>query len=321
MSYIEPLPNSQEIQHIPSSAFQTCLIDGASRKEISAAYPGPRGGVYFLEQFDAYLKTLGTSLKPYCVNYLNVEWPKCPVTGEEVGFKIDGKGIILSRYKLGCGLSKERCPKFRAACEKMSVERRGEGNPMFGKTAWNAGLSAETNEILRKVAEGRLGLKMEESSKEKMRQARARSAKKARHVTPHSEESKQLMRARTAKRISEGRLARKSEPQRMVEEMLANLGVQFSSEYFLDFFSIDIAIPERKIAIEVDGDYFHSNPRLYPEIPQYGAQLRNFNQDQKKNQYLASQGWTLIRYWESDVKATGFLEKLSCDCKKLNLLS
>jgi hypothetical protein len=50
---------------------------------------------------------------------------------------------------------------------------------------------------------------------------------------------------------------------------------------------VDIAHPERKIAIEVDGNSHHSKKQK--------------NRDKRKAAMLAEQGWTLLRFWNSEV--------------------
>ena len=320
MSSIKNLPNTPGVLYIPISEFETCLLDGATKKDIGRAYPGARCGVYFLEQFESYLKFFGLTLKEYCIRHLGIEWPRCPESGDEVGFKRDGRGLIFSRFKLGKGISKAVNPKFRKSCARMSRERSGAGNPMFGRPAWNAGLTAATNATVKMTAEKLIGRTPDEPTRAKMRLARANSPIKARHTTPHSPEMKDKMRIEVASRYGRGMYDRKSRIHQKVEDLLSGLKVSFQSEYPLGFYSIDIALPEEKIAIEIDGDYFHSNPQKYPDGPQGRIQKKNARRDAAKNSYLKNNGWTIIRYWESEINNPGFENKLLCDCKKLNLL-
>ena len=73
--------------------------------------------------------------------------------------------------------------------------------------------------------------------------------------------------------------------------------------------SPDIAITKYRIAIFVDGDFWHA--RGHQEAP--GEQIetnrefwkkklkRNVERDQEVNEALLEQGWLVLRYWESDV--------------------
>ena len=67
--------------------------------------------------------------------------------------------------------------------------------------------------------------------------------------------------------------------------MLNELNVAFVQELRLGRYSIDFAIVDRKIAIEVDGEYWH----------------RNTQRDARKQDYIIANGWRLIRLPEIEV--------------------
>ena len=68
------------------------------------------------------------------------------------------------------------------------------------------------------------------------------------------------------------------------------LGVDFVIQYPLKHsFIIDIAFPDHKIAIELDGNYWHSLKR-------------NRQRDHMKDKILEKEGWTLIRISENSIK-------------------
>jgi len=69
-----------------------------------------------------------------------------------------------------------------------------------------------------------------------------------------------------------------------------------SFKYFYDFY-----IPQYNIIIEVDGDFFHSNPKFYPNGPIYKTQIENNLRDQLKTQAALNNGYKLLRFWESDI--------------------
>lgn len=76
---------------------------------------------------------------------------------------------------------------------------------------------------------------------------------------------------------------------------------EFVLEYFLWPFSIDIALPKLKLAIEMDGDFYHVNENEGFTI-KYPIQKRNKKNDKAKNTFLKNKGWSLIRIWESEYK-------------------
>lgn len=72
----------------------------------------------------------------------------------------------------------------------------------------------------------------------------------------------------------------------------------------------DIVITKYKIAIFVDGDFWHA--RSHQDAP--GEQIethkeywqpklrRNVERDKEVNDQLTQQGWLVLRFWESDIK-------------------
>lgn len=59
-------------------------------------------------------------------------------------------------------------------------------------------------------------------------------------------------------------------------------GLKFVTELQLGFYFIDFALPDYKIALEVDGREYHSKPE-------------QTEHDAKKDEYLRSIGWSVIR--------------------------
>jgi very-short-patch-repair endonuclease len=51
---------------------------------------------------------------------------------------------------------------------------------------------------------------------------------------------------------------------------------------------IDFAFPQLKVAVEVDGEIFHTAPKQKAK-------------DQERDKLLAQQGWTTVRFWDTDV--------------------
>jgi DNA mismatch endonuclease (patch repair protein) len=76
----------------------------------------------------------------------------------------------------------------------------------------------------------------------------------------------------------------------------------------------DIAIKKYKLVIFIDGDYWHGNnwrirgfPSLDAELETYSGYWRNkirgnIERDKKVNEYYISLGWTVLRFWQSDIE-------------------
>lgn len=79
----------------------------------------------------------------------------------------------------------------------------------------------------------------------------------------------------------------------------------------------DIVNRRRRIAIFVDGDFWHGNPADWKRrgFDSMGDQFRsamrerwvaklrrNIERDREVTELLQSEGWTVLRFWESDVR-------------------
>lgn len=316
---------------IPISEFDICLEDNATKKEISKLYTYKdlnKKSCYYLDKFERYLKDkFNLTLKDYCKKHLDCDWPICPVLLEEVGYRITGLGIVFSNFKQF--VTKEYSPKFKAYCERISNERLGQNNPMYGKVPWNKGLDSSDPRVMASIQKN-TGKKISEAAKAKMRIARAKSEKKVRHSTPHSEETKNLLREKTAKLWADGIYKKVTSIHIKVRDFLNKLNtIPYQEEFKVKYFSLDFAFPEAKIGIECQGTFYHIDPRVYPDGPCCAIQRRNAGRDIAKRKFLCDMnGWYIIELWETEINNGSFkkilLEKLIelgiCDYKELQKL-
>ena len=61
-------------------------------------------------------------------------------------------------------------------------------------------------------------------------------------------------------------------------------------EYLIGFYRVDEALPLRRIAIEVDGCYWHGCQKCG-----FSGRPAILNLDRRKTTYLSSRGWKIIR--------------------------
>jgi len=69
-------------------------------------------------------------------------------------------------------------------------------------------------------------------------------------------------------------------------------------------FMCDFCFPKQKIVVEVYGDYWHSNPKIYP-VPISSHQIKGIGRDKSKEAYITkveNNTWTYLVLWESDIK-------------------
>lgn len=284
-------------------------------------HPGRANGAYFLDKFGKHLAAAHGIIEMsfYCERHLGMQWPRCPVSGNPVGFKAKGKGLLLSKYRKGIGITKEMDPSFRASCERASEARKGEGNPMYGKTPWNKGLPLD-DPYRAAMADKRRGIIEGPETRLKHKQNRAAHPLRARHTTAHTSATKEQIAQHTAKMHEHHAFGRESTPHRNMRSVLDSLGIVYGEEHCIGRYSCDFVITERRVAIEVDGDFFHTHPLIYPDGPMCKIQRRTAANDHAKNEYLHREGWTVLRYWESDLKQAGFVSKLKADLVRLSVL-
>lgn len=69
---------------------------------------------------------------------------------------------------------------------------------------------------------------------------------------------------------------------------LTSIGLPYCSQFALGPYTIDFAIPENHLAIECDGDYWHSQPSC-------------ITRDKRKDKYLLNRGWRVLRFSETEI--------------------
>jgi len=64
----------------------------------------------------------------------------------------------------------------------------------------------------------------------------------------------------------------------------------------------DFYLPDVNLIIEIDGSYFHSDPRLVKEENMNPMQKHNKRVDEYKDRWALMHGIPLIRFWEKDIR-------------------
>lgn len=99
---------------------------------------------------------------------------------------------------------------------------------------------------------------------------------------------------------------RKYKPSKL-EKLFANilelLNINYKSSYYAKDIKAfyDFYIPDHNILIEVDGDFWHTNPLKYPKGPVSKCQFKNAIRDDEKNKWAKDNGYKLLRFWENDI--------------------
>ena len=101
-----------------------------------------------------------------------------------------------------------------------------------------------------------------------------------------------------------------TKPEVRLRKALWHLGIRYRKNYTALPGKPDIVLTKQKIAIFVDGDFWHA--RNHQDHP--GEQIasnkeywtkkltRNVERDKEINDALTEQGWLVLRFWENDIK-------------------
>src|SRR6267142_2985725 len=116
------------------------------------------------------------------------------------------------------------------------------------------------------------------------------------HMTPD-----QRSRAMKSVKVKDGPL------ERLIQRELRKIGLRFQRNYKRLAGSPDIVFLKKKVAIFVDGDFWHGwrLPAWEHKLSEFWrSKLRaNRKRDQRNFKRLRATGWTVVRIWEHQIKS------------------
>jgi DNA mismatch endonuclease (patch repair protein) len=95
-----------------------------------------------------------------------------------------------------------------------------------------------------------------------------------------------------------------TKPEIVLRKALWARGLRFRKYYGKE--KIDIAFPSKKLAIFVDGCFWHGCP-THSHLPKshedywHPKLKKNVERDRAKNERLEAEGWKVIRFWEHEL--------------------
>ncbi len=97
-----------------------------------------------------------------------------------------------------------------------------------------------------------------------------------------------------------------TKPEILLRKALWRRGARYRLHYRAASVRIDIAFPGARVAVFVDGCFWHGCPEHYRkppgENPYWVAKLeRNRSRDARNGQALQEEGWLVFRFWEHEV--------------------
>lgn len=121
-------------------------------------------------------------------------------------------------------------------------------------------------------------------------------------VFSQRDEFRESSRQRILKQLESGMMGRTDTlPQRIVDELLDNLHIEYKREETFQFFTVDNYIPSHHLIIEVQGDYWHTNPTKFTDKITK-VQYDRIGRDKAKHSYFKNQhNIEMLYLWEYDV--------------------
>ena len=88
-------------------------------------------------------------------------------------------------------------------------------------------------------------------------------------------------------------------------EVGLNLDSVWEPQYKVAWYTLDFAYSDIKVALEVQGCYFHGCLKCFPDSPSSFIQRQTMGNDKRKRKYLTKKGWRIIELWEHDFNQEG----------------
>ncbi|WP_428983208.1 very short patch repair endonuclease [Phytohabitans maris] len=107
------------------------------------------------------------------------------------------------------------------------------------------------------------------------------------------------------------RSKKNTEPERLLRSALHRIGARFRLHpNIAPGCTPDITLPRRRIAVFVDGDYWHSCPVHGRKTPFTGPNAvlweekmrRNRERDERSSRIAEASGWLVVRVWECTIR-------------------
>ena len=106
----------------------------------------------------------------------------------------------------------------------------------------------------------------------------------------------------------------KTRPEREVEKILKDNNIEYiynklfnDNKAGIGYF--DFYLPAKNLVIEVDGNYWHGNPKYYPKLN--SQQLGCIERDKEKETILKNLNVNLERIWENEINSLNLLNTIN----------
>jgi very-short-patch-repair endonuclease len=115
----------------------------------------------------------------------------------------------------------------------------------------------------------------------------------------YTEETIQKIREATLKQMHNQRI-KKTEIEKIIENLLSDLNIRYKYSFILGKRQYDFILLDYDVIIECDGDYWHANPKFYPNPREWQKERQKI--DIEKNKIAKKNGYEILRFWEDDIQ-------------------
>lgn len=120
-------------------------------------------------------------------------------------------------------------------------------------------------------------------------------------IYSQTDEWKEKSRKRILEQFKNGSMSLDSKPQLIINNILDDLKINYERETNFEFFSVDNYLIDYNLIIEVQGDYWHTNPLKFTSNIT-NSQYDRIGRDKAKHSYIKNQYEIECLYlWESDI--------------------
>lgn len=91
----------------------------------------------------------------------------------------------------------------------------------------------------------------------------------------------------------------KTSIEKAMEELLQEMNLNYKYSFIIEKRQYDFLLTDYNIIIECDGDYWHANPKFFPEPKDW--QIERQEIDREKNRIAEDSGYIILRFWEDDI--------------------
>jgi len=249
---------------------------------------------------------------------------RCVCCGELIERKSYDKKVLETPYKCKPCVLKHNNPMYNSDVKKkhndivkskeyrdnMKKATLGEKNGFYGKTH-----TKETMDVIKEKIETYWETMSDEVRDEWSRRASLREQRRMKK-DPIGYRKQKAQAARISHK-SQFENCKMNNIETTVYDYLIDNDIEVTYSVILASYQYDFGIKDKRILIEVDGDYWHGNPKYYNKEGSNGKkklneiQLNKIDRDKEKTEWATSRGFTIIRLWEDEINNGNYTQKLN----------